>query len=564
MGLPDLDRILEGGLPLGSLLLVIEDPHSHQHLNLIKYFLAEGVACGQRVGWLTPNQSLPAGGLASLLPAEITASQDTEASSSSSSSKAVAAAEPPELKIAWQYRKYIAEGKQRQDEGGGASQGSAAGRARVAQKSSFTRAGSASAAGVARQWCHTFDLSAAMGEAALARSGLVSTQCKDDCTASACDAPPPCQRPRRAAATDGADGPLPGGSFTTDHFPPPAHLPSPAQPPASLPTPAAPSTATPASLPTPAAPSTATPDSTIPCPATPSTATPDSTIPCPATPSTATPDSTIPCPATPSQASSHPPAPTPAPAPSTQATTHAQRNRSSPPVSSNPTAVPPVEVSVHSGSGSGSGAPGSGSPMPGASLPHGGVGRLVLQSVGSPAWEGRCGGDGEGRGGGEEGGAASELLRAVFSLRQLVQQSRCCVMVTCPAGVLPRSVQLRLQHLAHTAIVLQPLTDDSPIFKLLPESTSAVALLSVAKLCSTGMVGPRLVDDVLHVVRHRRKKLVITHIQVDPDAEARLQQEAATAAANAFGPGGGLGQAKGAAALVCGSGPGRPGGGLDF
>ncbi|MEW5317052.1 MAG: hypothetical protein WDW38_008383 [Sanguina aurantia] len=517
MGLPDLDRILEGGLPLGSLLLVIEDPHSHQHLNLIKYFLAEGVACGQRVGWLTPNQSLPAGGLASLLPAEITASQDTEASSSSSSSKAVAAAEPPELKIAWQYRKYIAEGKQRQDEGGGASQGSAAGRARVAQKSSFTRAGSASAAGVARQWCHTFDLSAAMGEAALA-----------------------------------------------SHFPPPAHLPSPAQPPASLPTPAAPSTATPASLPTPAAPSTATPDSTIPCPATPSTATPDSTIPCPATPSTATPDSTIPCPATPSQASSHPPAPTPAPAPSTQATTHAQRNRSSPPVSSNPTAVPPVEVSVHSGSGSGSGAPGSGSPMPGASLPHGGVGRLVLQSVGSPAWEGRCGGDGEGRGGGEEGGAASELLRAVFSLRQLVQQSRCCVMVTCPAGVLPRSVQLRLQHLAHTAIVLQPLTDDSPIFKLLPESTSAVALLSVAKLCSTGMVGPRLVDDVLHVVRHRRKKLVITHIQVDPDAEARLQQEAATAAANAFGPGGGLGQAKGAAALVCGSGPGRPGGGLDF
>lgn len=59
---------------------------------------------------------------------------DASGSSSSSSSKSVAAAEPPELKIAWQYRKYIAEGKQRQDEGGGSSQGSTAGKARPAQK----------------------------------------------------------------------------------------------------------------------------------------------------------------------------------------------------------------------------------------------------------------------------------------------------------------------------------------------------------------------------------------------------------------------------------------------
>lgn len=46
----------------------------------------------------------------------------------------------------------------------------------VGSRSSFTRAGSASAAGVARQWCHTFDLSAPMGEAVLAKSGLVSAR----------------------------------------------------------------------------------------------------------------------------------------------------------------------------------------------------------------------------------------------------------------------------------------------------------------------------------------------------------------------------------------------------
>ena len=46
-GHADLDRLLGGGLPLGSLLLLLEDGWSGHHATLLRYFLAEGSACGQ-------------------------------------------------------------------------------------------------------------------------------------------------------------------------------------------------------------------------------------------------------------------------------------------------------------------------------------------------------------------------------------------------------------------------------------------------------------------------------------------------------------------------------------
>ena len=46
-GHAELDKILGGGLPLGSLLLILEDGSSRHHASLLRYFLGEGVACGQ-------------------------------------------------------------------------------------------------------------------------------------------------------------------------------------------------------------------------------------------------------------------------------------------------------------------------------------------------------------------------------------------------------------------------------------------------------------------------------------------------------------------------------------
>lgn len=69
-GMADLDRLLGGGLPLGSILLVVEDGSTQNHAVLMRYFLAEGVACGQRILWGTSSHETPIGGPAKALPAE--------------------------------------------------------------------------------------------------------------------------------------------------------------------------------------------------------------------------------------------------------------------------------------------------------------------------------------------------------------------------------------------------------------------------------------------------------------------------------------------------------------
>lgn len=58
---------------------------------------------------------------------------------------------------------------------------------------------------------------------------------------------------------------------------------------------------------------------------------------------------------------------------------------------------------------------------------------------------------------------------------------------------------------------------------------SSAALLRLRKLPSAGMLGPRLPDTQLYVVRYKRKRLAITPVEIDPDAEER--QKAAVAAA---------------------------------
>ncbi len=50
-GLADLDRILGGGLPLGTILVLLDDSYSLHGSTLLRYFAAEGVVCGHRVLW---------------------------------------------------------------------------------------------------------------------------------------------------------------------------------------------------------------------------------------------------------------------------------------------------------------------------------------------------------------------------------------------------------------------------------------------------------------------------------------------------------------------------------
>ena len=57
-GIESLDNILGGGLPLGSLVLIEEDAFTGYSKLLSNYFIAQGLASGQRVAFLSPDECL--------------------------------------------------------------------------------------------------------------------------------------------------------------------------------------------------------------------------------------------------------------------------------------------------------------------------------------------------------------------------------------------------------------------------------------------------------------------------------------------------------------------------
>ena len=58
-GLADLDRLLGGGLPLGAVLLLLGDAFTPHCSTLLRYFVAEGVACRHRVHWAAATMPDP-------------------------------------------------------------------------------------------------------------------------------------------------------------------------------------------------------------------------------------------------------------------------------------------------------------------------------------------------------------------------------------------------------------------------------------------------------------------------------------------------------------------------
>ncbi len=117
------------------------------------------------------------------------------------------------------------------------------------------------------------------------------------------------------------------------------------------------------------------------------------------------------------------------------------------------------------------------------------------------------------------------------------------------------SLAQRLAHMCDAVVRLEGAADDSPVVQLLQSSQSAAALLQLRKLPSLGMLGPRLPDSQLYVIRHLRRKISITAVEIDPDAEAGGK------AADA-GSSGGAG-AGSAAKLMCG-GPAGASKSIDF
>ncbi|OWM91635.1 elongator complex protein 4 [Punica granatum] len=97
-GIPDLDRIVGGGFPLGSLVMVMEDPEAPHHMLLLRNFMSQGLVHNQPL--LYASTANDPKGFLGTLPSPVTSRADKLSHDD----------EPVEekgLRIAWQYKKYF-------------------------------------------------------------------------------------------------------------------------------------------------------------------------------------------------------------------------------------------------------------------------------------------------------------------------------------------------------------------------------------------------------------------------------------------------------------------------
>nr|XP_023912634.1 elongator complex protein 4-like [Quercus suber] len=96
-GIPDLDKILGGGFPLGSLVMVMEDAEVPHHMLLLRNFMSQGLVHKQPLLYASPSKD-PKGFLGTL---------PTPGSSKDDKSRDCDPENENGLRIAWQYKKYF-------------------------------------------------------------------------------------------------------------------------------------------------------------------------------------------------------------------------------------------------------------------------------------------------------------------------------------------------------------------------------------------------------------------------------------------------------------------------
>lgn len=96
-GIRDLDKILGGGFPLGSLVMVMEDPEAPHHMLLLRNFMSQGLIHNQPLLYASPSKDPRA--FLGTLPSPVSSRDDK--------SRNVDAEQEKGLRIAWQYKKYF-------------------------------------------------------------------------------------------------------------------------------------------------------------------------------------------------------------------------------------------------------------------------------------------------------------------------------------------------------------------------------------------------------------------------------------------------------------------------
>ncbi|KAF5743047.1 hypothetical protein HS088_TW09G01109 [Tripterygium wilfordii] len=104
-GIPDLDKILGGGFPLGSLVMVMEDAEAPHHMLLLRNFMSQGLVHNQPLLYASPAKD-PREFLGTL-PSPVLSKDDKSHNKDPEQDKG--------LRIAWQYKKYFGENQQNYD-----------------------------------------------------------------------------------------------------------------------------------------------------------------------------------------------------------------------------------------------------------------------------------------------------------------------------------------------------------------------------------------------------------------------------------------------------------------
>ncbi|KAK6227813.1 Elongator complex protein 4 - like 2 [Theobroma cacao] len=98
-GISDLDKILGGGFPLGSLVMVMEDAEAPHHMLLLRNFMAQGLVHNQPLLYASP--AIDPRGFLGTLPSPATSKDEKSHKCDPDQEKG--------LRIAWQYKKYFGE-----------------------------------------------------------------------------------------------------------------------------------------------------------------------------------------------------------------------------------------------------------------------------------------------------------------------------------------------------------------------------------------------------------------------------------------------------------------------
>jgi elongator complex protein 4 len=94
-------------------------------------------------------------------------------------------------------------------------------------------------------------------------------------------------------------------------------------------------------------------------------------------------------------------------------------------------------------------------------------------------------------------------------------------MVTAQLSHVSPSDRIRMMHLADSVISLEAVDDTSQVVKLSTDSRTVSGLARICKLPAAGALIAPSPQITCYVVRNKRRRLAISPIEIDPDAEAQ-------------------------------------------